>query len=361
MANESGGTLVVAGATSVATQHLIDIVSSTPNWNVIGLCRNPPPSSRPNVRYAAADFLDPESCKRAVEGVAVTHLVYAARARHTLYTAMMPHAKVGIENVEPNLNMLRNITAACSGPTLRHVHALAGTKWYGLHFGPFPTPARESDPGHMPPNFYFDQQNFLIEESARAGWSWSTSRPGIISGETAGGAPNMLASIGVYAAICRHLGLPLEFPGKPGAYTSLLELTEARQLAEAIFWMCRTPEAANQAFNITNGDLFRWEHVWSRLADHFGMKAGPVRHFSLVQWMADKGPVWDEIVKQHGLQPLAIDQVASWGFADFTLNYDYDVISSMTKIRLAGFHRTVDTEAMMLDQLSQYRQKKFLP
>ncbi len=77
--------------------------------------------------------------------------------------------------------------------------------------------------------------------------------------------------------------------------------------------------------------------------------------------MADKGPVWDEIVKQHGLQPLAIDQVASWGFAYFTLNYDYDVISSMTKIRLAGFHRTVDTEAMMLDQLSQYRQKKFLP
>src|SRR3546814_1749312 len=93
MAKEDGGTLVVAGATSVATQHLIEIVSKTPNWNVIGLCRNPPTDSPPNVRYVAADFLDPESCRRAVQGAEVTHLVSAARSRHTLYTAMMPHAQ----------------------------------------------------------------------------------------------------------------------------------------------------------------------------------------------------------------------------------------------------------------------------
>lgn len=357
----AGGNLLVAGATSVATQHLIDIVHRVPGWSVLGLCRNPPDHAAPNVRYASVDFLDPEACRRAAEGVGITHVVYAARARHTLYTDMAPYAKVGIEDVRPNAMMLRNVVEACEGPSLRHVHALAGTKWYGLHFGPFTTPARESDPGHIPPNFYYDQQRFLTEASARGGWAWSTSRPGVISGVTEGGAPNMLATIGAYAAICRHLGLPLDYPGKPGAYTSLMELTEARQLAEAIFWMCRTPEAGNQAFNVTNGDLFRWETVWPRVAAHFGMPVGRVRHFSLVKWMADKAPVWEAIVREHGLRPLALDQVASWGFADFTLNYDYDVISSMTKIRLAGFHRTVDTEAMILEQLSDFRSRRILP
>jgi len=358
---KDGGTLVIAGATSVATQKLIDIVRATPGWGVVGLCRNPPAQQTPGVRYVAADLMDAESCRRAVQDVGATHLVYAARATHTLYTAMKPNAKVGVENADPNAQMLRNITLACENPSLRHVHALAGTKWYGLHIGPFPTPARESAPGHMPPNFYFDQRNFLIEQSARGNWTWSTSRPGVISGVHEGGAPNLLSTLGVYAAICKRAGLPLDFPGKALAYTSLLEITDAGQLAQSIFWMLNAPQAQNQDFNVTNGDLFRWQTVWPRLAAHFGMQPGVVRSMPLVQWMADKGPVWDAIVKEHGLKPLPIDKVASWGFADFTLNYDYDVISSMTKIRQAGFHGIVDSEDMMVAQLSELRDKKILP
>lgn len=355
------GSLLVAGATSVATQSLIDIVANTPGWSVTGLSRNPPTKAASGIRYVAADLLDLESCQRAVKDTQFTHLVYAARAPHALYTTLAPHAPVGIENVEPNLRMLRNIVTACEGPALRHVHAVAGGKWYGIHLGPFRTPARESDPGHIPPNFYFDHQKFLIEESARRQWTWSTSRPNIISGVTEGFGTNLLSTIGVYAAFCRHLGLAFDFPGKPGNYTSLQEMTEATQLAEAIFWMCRSPTAANQAFNVINGDLFRWENIWPALADHFGLKMGRVRHFSLVRWMADKAPLWDEIVKQNGLQPLPVDRVASWGFADFLLGWDYDVISSMTKLRKAGFHRTVDTEEMILEQLTEYRRRKILP
>ena len=356
-----GGNLLVAGATSVATQHLIEIVRKTPGWTVTGLCRHPPAEAPEGVRYVAADLSDPDSCAKAVEDGPYTHLVYAARAKHTLYTAMAPHAPVGIEDVRPNLDMLRNIVEACDGPALKHVHAVSGGKWYGIHLGPYTTPARESDPGHMPPNFYFDQQRYLEQRSAERGWSWSTSRPNIISGVTVGVGTNLLSTIGVYAAFCRHLGLAFDFPGKPGNYTSLQEMSDATQLAEAIFWMCRSPTAENQAFNVINGDLFRWEQLWPKLADHFGLRMGRVRHFSLVKWMADKAPVWDEIVKVNGLRPLALDQVASWGFADFLLSWDYDVISSMTKLRQAGFHRIVDTEEMVLDQLAQYRQEKILP
>ena len=37
------------------------------------------------------------------------------------------------------------------------------------------------------------------------------------------------------------------------------------------------PRCANEAFNIVNGDTFRWRDVWGRLADHFGMQAGTVQ------------------------------------------------------------------------------------
>jgi len=358
---KQGGTLLVAGATGVAAQSLMDIARQAPGWNVVGLSRNPPAKAPSGVRYVAADMLDAEGCRKALADVQATHLVYAARAKHKLYTTMVPGAKVGIENVEPNSDMLRNVVGACESPSLRHVHVVQGSKWYGMHIGPFPTPALESSPGHMWPNFYFDQHKFLLEASASNEWTWSTSRAGAINGRNVGRGPNLMSTIGAYAAICRHLGLPLDFPGKPGAFTSLMELTDADHLANAIFWMCSAPAAQNQAFNVVNGDYFRWSAVWPRLAAHFGMQMGCVRYFSLVQWMADKGPVWDEIVRQKKLQLRALDEVASWGFADFLLGCDFDVMSSTTKIRQAGFHPVVDTQDMMLSQLSHYREKKILP
>jgi len=191
--------------------------------------------------------------------------------------------------------------------------------------------------------------------------TWSTSRPNAISGVTVGEGRNLLSTLGAYAAICRHEGIAFDFPGKPGAYTSLLEMTEASLLARGIFWMCTSPAARNQDFNLVNGDLFRWENFWPMLAEHFGVKMGRVRHFPLAKWMADKGPVWDCIVKEHGLLPLPLDQVASWGFADFVLGFDYDVISSMAKARKGGFLDYVDTEEMMLRQLTEYRERRVLP
>ena len=34
-------------------------------------------------------------------------------------------------------------------------------------------------------------------------------------------------------------------------------------------------EAANEAFNITNGDVFEWRNVWPGIAETLGVKAGP--------------------------------------------------------------------------------------
>jgi hypothetical protein len=54
---------------------------------------------------------------------------------------------------------------------------MEGGKWYGFHLGPARTPAVEEDPRHMPPNFYYSQQDWLELAAARHGFTWSALRP----------------------------------------------------------------------------------------------------------------------------------------------------------------------------------------
>jgi hypothetical protein len=63
---------------------------------------------------------------------------------------------------------------------------------------------------------------------------------------------------------------------------------------------------------------------------------------------------------RHGLA-LPLAQVASWDFADFFLNMDYDVLSSMTAARGAGFTGFVDSWAMFARQVDGYRAAGVLP
>jgi len=42
-------------------------------------------------------------------------------------------------------------------------------------------------------------------------------------------------------------------------WDSLTDMTDARQLAKQQLWAATTPAAANQAFNVINGDVFRWK------------------------------------------------------------------------------------------------------
>lgn len=63
--------------------------------------------------------------------------------------------------------------------------------------------------------------------------------------------------------------LALRFPGKPSAYDTLLEMTDACLLARATVWAATEPRVTNQAFNIDNGDRFRWNDMWPKIAHYF--------------------------------------------------------------------------------------------
>ena len=172
---------------------------------------------------------------------------------------------------------------------------------------------------------------------------------------------NLAMVIAVYASISKELGLPLRFPGSSGAYHSLLEMTDADLLARATVWAATDPACANQAFNINNGDLFRWSELWPAIAGWFGLEAAPPLPMSLDEVMSDKEPLWDAMVEHHGLLPTPYRDVSSWTFGDFVFRWDYDVIADGSKARRFGFHEFVDTRAMFFGIFEDLRARRVIP
>ncbi len=346
-------TALIAGATGAVAKRLVEQLCAA-GWEVIGLCRNVPAEAK-TARYIAVDLYDGDGLRRALaKERTVTHAFYASRARH---------GEGGVESVAENVAMLRHLIDAVEAgcPKLEHIHLVEGAKWYGIHLGAFPTPALEDDPRHMPPNFYYDQEDLLRARQQGRPWTWSVSRPNVVCDFAPERPRNLTSIIGAYAAICKELGLALDFPGQPGHYRALTEVTDAALLAQAMTFMATTPACRNEAFNITNGDVYRWERMWPLVAEHFGLKVGVVRPLLLADWMKDKAAVWDRIVARYGLVPNKLEDVALWGFADFVFRQSYDVISSNTKLRLAGFHHMRETREMFFSQLAQYREARIIP
>lgn len=345
-------TALVIGPTGAIGTALVQALHRAGRWGILGMSRTPP-STDQGFRHLAADLMDPASIGSALaEAPPVTHVFYAARA---------PHGEGGVENVEGNLAMLTNVVEAAQGPALQHVHLVEGTKWYGVHLGPHRTPAREDDPRHMPPNFYYDQEDYLSAAQRGQAWSWSSSRPNVVCDFAPERARNLTTVIGAWGAICREVGVPFDFPGTATGFDTLTEVTDATHLAEAVLWLATQPAGQNRAFNITNGDAFRWRYMWPRLADMLGVRRGEPRNIRLAEWMADKGPVWDRITARHGLEPRPLHSVALWEFGDFVFRQDWDLLSDLTRLRQTGFAGSVDTSRMFADHFAAYRKARILP
>jgi nucleoside-diphosphate-sugar epimerase len=344
-------TALVAGAGGAASKRLIETLLAG-GWSVLALARTRRESAG-RLTWIPADLFDAQACARALAPHrGVTHLFYTARAKH---------GETGTESVGDNVAMLRNVLDAIepAATGLEHVHLVQGTKYYGMHLGPFRTPAREDDPRSEVPNFYYDQQDLLARRGR--GWAWSASRPTFIYDFAPERARNAVTVIGAYAALCRELGQAFDYPGSAASFESLRDMTDAGLLARAMAHIATTPACRNDAFNVVNGDVFRWRELWPRIAEHFGIVAGGVRPFRMHDWTRDKRPVWDDIVRRYGLVDSCLDDIADWAFADFHWSHGYDVTSSTAKLRDSGFAETLDSGRMLLDHLTRYREAKILP
>lgn len=348
---EGGGTVLVAGDGGLIGSYAARAYTEL-GWSVHGVSRR----DLPDVpwQHRSVDLLDAEATVAALADLGeVTHLVFAAYIEKP----------TDPELIEVNDALLQSTldALAAAGAPLRHVTLYQGGKAYGHHLGFFNTPAKESDPRLIAPHFYYTQEDLLRRTAAERGFSFTALRPEGVTGYATGNPMNLLLVIGVYAAISKELGLPLRFPGTRAAYEALYQTTDAELLGRATVWAGSAESAANQVFNVTNGDQFRWSGLWPRFAEHFGMDYAAPQQMSLSEAMPARADVWERLVERHGLVPTPFEKLVAWGVGDFLFHHEADNITSTVKIRQAGFADALDTESRLLDLFDQLVEQKVLP
>jgi len=360
----AGKKVVVAGATGLVGNAALRHFEHAAGVEVVALSRRRPHQLY-GARHVPVDLMDTAQCAQAAPQLAgATHLIYAA-----LYEA--PNLIDGWrdrQQIDINDRMLRNLMAALepAAAALKHVALLQGTKAYGSHVRPLKVPAREGrSEMYEQPNFYWAQENFLRSLQKDKAWHFSILRPVLIVGLAMGGAMDLIPPLGVYAAMLREQGRDLDYPG--GA-PRVSQAVDVDLLARAIAWCGEADAARNEAFNVTNGDVFTWENIWPAVADGLGMKPGRAVPLSLAQesrkWIAP----WDELRRRHGLVSPGLDEFVglSLQYADYQMRYGRTEpgppsIVSTVKINRAGFTEMMDTEAMFRKWFAEAKARRLLP
>ena len=231
-----------------------------------------------------------------------------------------------------------------------------------MHLHPIPIPARERDARKDHANFFFDHEDYVREMGAQHGFNYTALRPQLVTGSTPG-ALNVLPAIGVYAAIRRKKGEPFGFPGGP---SFVWEAADADLVADVMVWAAQSPRAANEAFNITNGDVFEWRNVWPALAEILGVEPGPDTPTSVAAYLEENADVWDQIVAKYDLRSRNLRELVGQGdqHADFAFAYGAPeglrAFVSTIKLRQAGFTKTIDTEDSLCNALQSVIDHKLL-
>ena len=146
-------------------------------------------------------------------------------------------------------------------------------------------------------------------------------------------------------------------------WNGLTDMTDARLLARHLEWAATTPAARDQAFNVVNGDVFRWSWMWGRLAQWFGLEPAlfPGQGTPLEQQLADAAPLWAEIARKHDLAELDLSRLASAWHTDADLGRPIEVVTDMSKSRKLGFLDYQATDDAFLDLFTRLRAARIIP
>ena len=349
---------LIAGATGIVGLNLASHLAGQAGWSVYGLARKP--TRLEGVQPVRADLLDREGLRSAVKEIKPTHVFLATWLRQATEA----------ENIRVNAAMVGNLLDALSSQgTVEHVALVTGLKHY---LGPFEsygkgtlpaTPFREEQGRLDVENFYYAQEDTVFAAAARDGFTWSVHRPHTIIGYAVGNAMNMGVTLAVYATICRELGRPFLFPGSSVQWKSLTDMTDARLLARHLVWASTSDAGNNQAFNVVNGDIFRWNWMWERLARWFGIQAEPLQGegVPLETQLADAAPLWAEIARKYSLVEPDLSLLTSAWHTDADLGRPIEVLTDMSKSRRLGFLDYQPTEDSFFDLFTKLREARLIP
>jgi nucleoside-diphosphate-sugar epimerase len=356
--------VVVFGATGVVGRAAVEHFATVAD-EVIGVSRRPVDVA--GVTHVALDLTDddpnaPSTGAPAFAGT--THVVYAALQES-------PDLVSGWRDTElmaRNLRMFRRALdplLSVHGNSLEHVSLLQGAKAYGLHVGQSPIPAKERAPRDPHDNFYFLQEDALLELAAGHGFGWTILRPQVVYGESLASPMNLLPAIGVYATLEREQGRALSFPGGGRA---VHEAVDAKLLARVLGWAATAPSARDEIFNVTNGDVFDWHDVWPAIAASFGMEVGEPNPQRLAETMPARADEWSAVIDRYELRaPRAMHDFVggSWQYADILFagseRRALPALLSTVKLRHAGFSDCVDTEDMFREWFTIFRERRLFP
>ena len=355
--DDSKRSALVVGASGITGSAIVDQLAEA-GWDVVALARRAGRSIA-GVRWITADLRSAPDLNRVLAAETPDRVFFTAWSRQETEEL----------NIEVNAGMVRDLLAALDHSPVQHVALVTGLKHY---LGPFEsygkgampdTPFREEAPRLDVPNFYYAQEDELFAAAARNGFTWSVHRSHTVIGHAVGNLMNMGLTLAAQASICKHLGIPFVFPGSETQWNGLTDMTDATILAEQMVWAASSPAGADQAFNIVNGDVFRWRTMWPIIAAYFGVEpegfdAAPR---PLETQMAGMENIWAEIAAKHDLVEPDLSRIASWWHTDADLGRDLEVLTDISKSRLAGFgahHRTADSFAALFDR---YRAERLIP
>ncbi|KAB1232443.1 SDR family oxidoreductase [Chryseobacterium viscerum] len=350
---------LVVGATGITGSNLAEELIAQ-GWTTYGLSRTPN-NNTPGLRPVKADLLDEQSLTEALEGISPTHIYFTTWMRNDTEE----------ENILVNSKLVRNLLNVLSPKkSVKHVALVTGLKHY---LGPFEayakegilpeTPVREEHPRLPLPNFYYAQEDEVYKASERDGFTWSIHRPHTVVGYAIGNLMNIATTLAVYASICKETGRKFIWPGSEAQWNGVSDVTDARILAAQLVWASTTESAKNQAFNITNGDVFRWKWLWKRLADWFGIEAegfnGTIR--SLEKELENDHQIWSEIAEEYNLKESNLGRLSSAWHTDLDLGRPLEVMCDMSKSRKLGFTAYISTEDSFTDVFERLRSENMIP
>jgi nucleoside-diphosphate-sugar epimerase len=358
-------TALVVGSSGIVGRNLASRLLAH-GWTVHGLARRPA-TDLPGLKPLAADLQDPATLGARLAEVQPTHVFLATWLRQDSEK----------ENIRVNGAMVKNLLAAVApGKTVEHVALVTGLKHY---LGPFEsygkgtlpaTPFRESQPRLDVDNFYYAQEDemYAAARSSSASFGWSVHRPHTIvgyAGHQGSNAMNMGVTLAVYASLCRELAWPFVFPGSAVQWSSLTDMTDARLLAAQLEWAATTPAARNQAFNVVNGDVFRWSWMWGRIAQWFGLEPAPLSGgrdgVPLAKQMVDADAAWKTLADKRGLVEADMGKLASPWHTDADLGRPIEVVTDMSKSRKLGFLDYQATDDSFFDLFTKLREARVIP